>query len=97
MPRHFNFAGDPIAATVQVAEHVSIHTHPDILEVSNSTVTLRLGDLPPSVLAAMWHDLELEGDTAFREALAQAFFDNIGEDVADYFDLMIARIQGAAQ
>ena len=52
----------------------------------NNSVSLRLGDLPPSVMAAIWHDADFDhaDAEAFREALAQAYFDNCGDDIADH-------------
>lgn len=50
-----------------------------------SVLIIRLGDFPPSVLAAMWHDMEFENDETFREVVAQVYYDNCGDDVADYY------------
>lgn len=56
-----------------------------VREGFESVLIVRLGDFPPSVLAAIWHDAEFENDTTFREVVAQVYFDNCGEDIADYY------------
>ena len=95
MTKNYDFSRDPMTC-VGVEEGdspIKLILGADVLEGFNATVKIRLGDLPPSVLAALWHDTEFENDASFRETVAQVFFDNCGQDIADYYSKMIERVK----
>ena len=89
---HYDFTGDPLDGVMQFggteAEPiVRIVTGPEITASGNVTVTFRLGSLTPSTVKDMWETCEFDmpGEEGFREALAQYFFNCVGQDIADKF------------
>lgn len=86
MPHSFDFTGAPMNAVEKIGDGmIVVHNDQRVLDGFNSTLTVRLGDLPPSVLKEMWDTLDWEhaGFDKFLEVIAQVFFDQIGEDISD--------------
>lgn len=87
MIRIFDFSAKP-----EQTGGIQLHMTEQVREGFDSVLIVRLGDFPPSVLAAIWHDVEFDGDgctskeTSFREVVAQVYYDNCGEDIADYYN-----------
>jgi hypothetical protein len=85
MPKEYDVTREEmVGTTVELEEGITLHFPVNVLEGFNSILRVRLGDLPPSVLAAIWHDTNLENPDLY-ETIAQVFFDNCGEDIADYY------------
>lgn len=90
MKRHYNLTGEPFIGNLgEAGDEMIITFDKNTTEVANIAFTLRLGNLPPSVMFELWSTLELPDcvdEVQWREALAQHFFDSTNCDISDYKD-----------
>lgn len=93
MPNHYDLTGEPFAGVTEFLNEdgepvIVLKTEANVREVSNKTFTLRLGTLTPTAAYELWDcvDGDTPAEIAFREDLAQYFFDIYGRDIGDGWD-----------
>lgn len=89
MKSHYNLTGGSFAGVTNIAETedgqplITLRTSPEIAEVCNVTFLLQVGYLTPTATYELWECLDHEGAEAFREVLAQYYYDVAGHDISE--------------